>query len=244
MASDPDAVNPVAAAGFGRAADVYERSRPSYPADAVARLVSELDIRAGRRVLDLAAGTGKLTRLLAEHGAELVAVEPSAAMREAFVSVLPGVPVHEGTAEKIPLADTSVDAVVVAQAFHWFDAPRALVEIARVLRPVGGLALDLERARRIGPVGGGAQPRHAVGRAHAVPGRAATFVSCSMNAGSSSPRVANGSVSSKSSTARDCANGSRARASSPRWIRSNGRYCSNRSASSLPTSPSRSRCRT
>jgi SAM-dependent methyltransferase len=134
-------VNPVAVAGFGRAADAYERSRPSYPPDAVALLAAELGIGPGATVLDLAAGTGKLTRLLVERGAELVAVEPSAAMRKQFAAVVPSVAVHEGTAERIPLADGSVDAVVVAQAFHWFDAPLALVEIARVLRARGGLGL-------------------------------------------------------------------------------------------------------
>ena len=134
-------VNPVAAAGFGRAADAYERSRPSYPSAAVDRLCSELGITTGTRVLDLAAGTGKFTRLLAERGADLEAVEPSDAMREQFALAVPGVPVHAGTAEAIPLADGSVDAVVVAQAFHWFDAPVALAEIARVLRAAGGLAL-------------------------------------------------------------------------------------------------------
>jgi SAM-dependent methyltransferase len=134
-------VNPVAAAGFGRAADAYERSRPSYPADAVARLAAELEIAPGTTVLDLAAGTGKFTRLLADFGADLVAVEPSEAMRTEFAAVLANVPVRSGTAESIPLADASVDAVVVAQAFHWFDAPRALGEIARVLRPGRGLGL-------------------------------------------------------------------------------------------------------
>jgi SAM-dependent methyltransferase len=134
-------VNPVAAAGFGRAADVYERSRPSYPADAVARLAAELGIGPGRTVLDLAAGTGKFTRLLAELGADLVAVEPSPAMRSEFAAVLPDVPLYEGTAEQIPLAANSVDVVVVAQAFHWFNAPIALAEIERVLRPEGGLGL-------------------------------------------------------------------------------------------------------
>ena len=131
----------MAAAGFGRAADAYERSRPSYPSDAVARLAAELDLGRDAMVLDLGAGTGKLTRLLAELGATLVAVEPSAAMRAEFAAVLPAVPVHEGTAEEIPLPDAGVDAVVVAQAFHWFDATRALREIARVLRPGGGLGL-------------------------------------------------------------------------------------------------------
>jgi SAM-dependent methyltransferase len=134
-------VNPVAAAGFGRAADVYERSRPSYPAAAVELLASELGIEPGRAVLDLAAGTGKFTRLLAGLGADVVAVEPSEAMRTEFASAVPGVPMHAGSAEQIPLPDASVDTVVVAQAFHWFDAPRALTEIARVLRPGGGLGL-------------------------------------------------------------------------------------------------------
>jgi SAM-dependent methyltransferase len=92
-------------------------------------------------VLDLAAGTGKMTALLARSGADIVAVEPVAAMRERLAAQLPDVEVLDGTAEAIPLPDDSVDAVVVAQAFHWFDAPRALDEIARVLRPGGGLAL-------------------------------------------------------------------------------------------------------
>jgi SAM-dependent methyltransferase len=92
-------------------------------------------------VLDLAAGTGKLTRLLAPTGADLVAVEPVAAMRDTLAQVLPGVEVHDGTAEAIPLPDASVGAVVVAQAFHWFQAIEALAEIRRVLRPQGGLAL-------------------------------------------------------------------------------------------------------
>jgi SAM-dependent methyltransferase len=134
-------VNPVAAAGFGSKADNYERSRPSYPADAVALVATELGIGSTSTVLDLAAGTGKFTRLLAPFGAQLVAVEPSAAMRAEFAVVLPDVPTHDGTAEHVPLADRSVDSVVIAQAFHWFDAPSALAEIARVLRPGGGLAL-------------------------------------------------------------------------------------------------------
>jgi len=133
--------HPTAAAGFGSAADAYERGRPSYPDDAVAYLAAELRLGPAARVLDLAAGTGKLTRLLVEGGAEVVAVEPVAAMRAALERAVPGVTVVDGTAESIPLADGSVDAVTVAQAFHWFDAEAAIVEIHRVLRRGGRLGL-------------------------------------------------------------------------------------------------------
>ena len=95
----------------------------------------ELPIGPGRRVLDLAAGTGKLTRLLVPLGAEVVAVEPLAAMRSQLAAAMPTVEALDGSAEAVPLADASVDAVTVAQAFHWFDAPAALDELARVLRP-------------------------------------------------------------------------------------------------------------
>ncbi|HSS09115.1 MAG TPA: class I SAM-dependent methyltransferase [Acidimicrobiales bacterium] len=137
------AVNPVAAAGFGAAAsaELYERSRPSYPVDAVDRLCQELHIGPGRVVLDLAAGTGKLTRLLNDAGATIIAVEPSPAMRKQFAAVLPSIEIRDGTAEDIPLADGSVHAVTVAQAFRWFDADAALAEIARVLGPGGAVGL-------------------------------------------------------------------------------------------------------
>jgi ubiquinone/menaquinone biosynthesis C-methylase UbiE len=128
----------VAARGFHEAAEAYERARPGYPDDAVAWLCERLAIAPGRRVLDLAAGTGKLTRSLVATRADVVAVEPIAGMREHLPT---GVEVLDGTAEAIPLADASVDAVTVAQAFHWFDAERALAEIHRVLRPGGGLGL-------------------------------------------------------------------------------------------------------
>ncbi|NUT54091.1 MAG: class I SAM-dependent methyltransferase [Saccharothrix sp.] len=103
------------------------------------------------RVLDLAAGTGRMTGHLVEAGAEVVAVEPSEAMRATFAEVLPGVPVRPGTAEEIPYRDASFDAVVVAQAFHWFDPPAALREIARVLRPGGALALAWNERDESGP---------------------------------------------------------------------------------------------
>jgi SAM-dependent methyltransferase len=123
--------------GFGRAADAYERGRPDYPAAAIEFLIARLGLAPGRTVLDLAAGTGKLTRLLVPTGAEVIAVEPIAEMR----AKIEGARVLEGTAEAIPLADASVDAVTVAQAFHWFRPDEALREIHRVLRPEGGLAL-------------------------------------------------------------------------------------------------------
>jgi len=134
-------VHDVAAAGFGAGADDYERGRPSYSDDVVAWLVDRLGIGPGKRVVDLAAGTGKLTRLLVPFGAMVVAVEPVAAMREKLATAAPGAVALDGTAESMPFDESSVDGVTVAQAFHWFDAERALEEIGRVLRPSGGLGL-------------------------------------------------------------------------------------------------------
>ncbi|TMK82438.1 MAG: class I SAM-dependent methyltransferase [Actinobacteria bacterium] len=105
-------------------------------------MIDSLGIRPSSRVLDLAAGTGKFTRLL--HG-RVVAIEPIEGMRRQFVSAVPGVPVIAGVAEAIPLADESVDAITVAQAFHWFDTDRSLSEIWRVLRPEGRLGLVWNR---------------------------------------------------------------------------------------------------
>lgn len=127
--------------GFGSGADTYHRARPEYRPEPLGHLRDELGLAAGVRVLDLAAGTGRMTRHLVALGADVTAVEPSEAMRETFTRVLPAVPVVDGTGEEIPFPDESFDAVVVAQAFHWFDGPRALREIARVLRRAGGLAL-------------------------------------------------------------------------------------------------------
>jgi ubiquinone/menaquinone biosynthesis C-methylase UbiE len=128
--------------GFQRGSHAYERGRPSYPDEAVAAIVDALGIGPGRTVVDLAAGTGKFTRLLVPSGATVVAVEPMPAMRDRLAAAVPGVDrVLDGTAESLPLPDASVDAVTVAQAFHWFDHQPALAEIARVLRPGGGLAM-------------------------------------------------------------------------------------------------------
>ncbi len=127
------------ARSFGNVAALYDRVRPEYSKAALDRLCSELGLEPQSRVLDLAAGTGKLTRPLARRFDQVVAVEPDNDMRSLLL--LPGVEVLGGAAERIPLGDSSVDAVFVGEAFHWFDGPAALRELARVLRPGGGLAL-------------------------------------------------------------------------------------------------------
>jgi len=127
--------------GFEAAVERYERGRPSYPHDAVSFLVRAVGIGPGRDVVELGAGTGKFTELIAATGARIVAVEPVAGMREALTRACPTVEVVDGTAEQIPLPGASADAVVVAQAFHWFTGELALPEIDRVLRPQGALGL-------------------------------------------------------------------------------------------------------
>jgi ubiquinone/menaquinone biosynthesis C-methylase UbiE len=129
------------ARSFGAAADVYERARPGYPDAAVDWLVPE----GARTVLDLGAGTGKLTRSLVARGREVVAVEPLREMRENLAAALPEVRAVAGTAEEIPLPDASVDAITVAQAWHWVDPERATAEAVRVLRPGGTLGLIWNR---------------------------------------------------------------------------------------------------
>lgn len=127
--------------GFDRAAATYERGRPDYPPAAVDRLGRALGLRRGTTVVELGSGTGKLTRSLARLGAARVAIEPTAGMRRVFARTVPEVAVLPGRAEAIPLPDGFADAVVAAQAFHWFDPDRALPEIARVLRPNGSVAM-------------------------------------------------------------------------------------------------------
>jgi len=125
------------AASFGRVAAVYERGRPPYPAAALDWLLPER----ATRIVDVGAGTGKLTRQIHDRGVEVTAVEPAGGMRAELSRVLPGVPVLAGTAEDLPLPDHSADAVLCAQAWHWVDAERAVPEIARVLTPGGRLGL-------------------------------------------------------------------------------------------------------
>ena len=163
-------INAQAAAGFGAAADEYERARPSYPDDAVAWIVERAGLHPGRTVVDVGAGTGKLTRLLVPSGARVLAAAPVAEMRAKLEEAEPRAEAIDATAEELPLADGAADAITVAQAFHWFDHDRALPELHRVLRPGGLLVLvwnmrdtsdplqrDLEgllRPLRIVPYGG------------------------------------------------------------------------------------------
>jgi ubiquinone/menaquinone biosynthesis C-methylase UbiE len=137
---------------FSKAAGVYEGARPEFPVAAIDWLCEHLQIREGTRLLDLAAGTGRSTRPLYERTQNIVAVEPVPEMRAVLHASLPEIELLDGTAERIPLPDASVDAVVVAQAFHWFDAGPALAEISRVLTPGGRLGLAWHSPDRSDPL--------------------------------------------------------------------------------------------
>jgi SAM-dependent methyltransferase len=145
-------IHPQAAQGFGRAAEEYERGRPEYPAEAIDWLARRLGLAPGRTILDVGAGTGKLTRALARTGASLIAVEPVPQMRSVLGRQVPEARLLAGRAEEIPLPDACVDAIVAGQAFHWFDGPRALVEFHRLLRPGEHLGLIWNRRDSTQPV--------------------------------------------------------------------------------------------
>jgi SAM-dependent methyltransferase len=132
----PERPEPDLARSFGSQAARYDRYRPSYPAEAIEHVLAGLR---PRRVLDLGAGTGKLTADLLARADAVVAVEPDAQMRALLTERVPAAEVRSGSAERLDLSDASVDAVFVGQAFHWFARPAADREIARVLRP-GGIA--------------------------------------------------------------------------------------------------------
>jgi SAM-dependent methyltransferase len=169
------------ARSFGSIAREYHRHRPGYPAAALDWALAPA--APARTLLDLAAGTGKLTADLVGRAAEVIAVEPDAGMLDVLREALPGVTALAGTAERVPLPDASVDAVLVGQAYHWFDPEPATAEMARVLRPGGVLALlwngedhDVDWVRGyyevVGrpapdtPPGRPADPRHAGPAAH------------------------------------------------------------------------------
>lgn len=133
---------PAPALSFGGVADQYHRARPSYPRQAAAWLAGKGEVGSTpARVLELGAGTGRLTEQLVALGHEVTATDPSEPMLRHLTTRLPAVPVALGTAEQVPVRSHAVDVVLCAQAFHWLDLERALPEIARVLRPDGTLGL-------------------------------------------------------------------------------------------------------
>jgi SAM-dependent methyltransferase len=134
-------IHAAAQRGYTQAPDSYQRGRPDYPQALAGWLDATLGARAGVRVVDLGAGTGKFTQLLARSGATVTAVEPVQAMRAKLAESLPGVRALDGTAEALPLADGEADVLVCAQAFHWFANAQALDEMHRVLKPGGRLGL-------------------------------------------------------------------------------------------------------
>lgn len=133
--------DPVVSRGYGSCSEDYERARPGYPRHVVDEVRRQLGLKPGATVLELGAGTGKLTRQLCALGVDVVALEPVAAMRALLAATAPAARPLGATAEQVPCRDGCVEAVVAATAFHWFDAERALAEARRVLRPGGGLAL-------------------------------------------------------------------------------------------------------
>ena len=126
---------------FGRTAREYELGRPLWPEELLDRIVADIVLSPDATVLDLGAGTGKLTRSLVPRFARVIAAEPDESMLAVLEEVVPGAEARRGSAEAIPLADDEVDAVFSGEAFHWFATPEALAEIVRVLRPRGGLVV-------------------------------------------------------------------------------------------------------
>ena len=134
-------MSPELKAAFDATADQYQRGRPTYSEAAVDFAFEQLELGPWSHVLDLASGGGKLTGALAERAASTIAVEPLQHMRRVFSASHPNIGIHEGSAEAIPMETSSVDAVFVGQAFHWFDPHAALNQIHRVTKPSGGMAL-------------------------------------------------------------------------------------------------------
>lgn len=134
-------VHDSAAEGYARSAAIYASGRPDYPPEALDWLRETVGLKAGATGLEVGAGTGKFVPLLRETGARVLALEPVAAMRDILAPDNPDVTVLDGNAEAIPLPDRAVDAVICAQAFHWFASAAAVEEMRRVLKPGGVLGL-------------------------------------------------------------------------------------------------------
>jgi SAM-dependent methyltransferase len=164
MTADPQ-LHPLVA-GFSDA-ELYDRGRPHYGAPVIEVIVSQLALAPGAPVLELGAGTGQLSRALVDAGLSLTAVEPLASMRRLLGAAIGEERVRAGAAEQVPLPDRSVDAVLAADSFHWFDESRALAEIHRVLRPGGGVAilrtaplLETSWSTELGELIAAARPAH------------------------------------------------------------------------------------
>jgi SAM-dependent methyltransferase len=153
---------------FASVAEAYERGRPEYAPAVIGATAAELGLRPSDPVLDLAAGTGKLTCALVRYGFAVVAVEPQEPLRAVLSDKVQAARVLDGVAEQIPLEDGTLAAVMIADAFHWFDRPSALSEIRRVLKVGGGLALfntvpdwsGASWAHELGTLVAGSRPNH------------------------------------------------------------------------------------
>ena len=178
MSEGTSDIHQSAARGFSARADSYVRGRPDYPDAIMPWLRERLGLDAGRIAVDLGAGTGKFTACLLKTGAQVIAIEPVKEMRAKLAQALPQADARAGTATSIPLSDASADAVVCAQAFHWFATRPALAEIHRVLKPGGRLGLIwnqrdervewVEKLTQIIRPYEGGTPRHASGAWRAV----------------------------------------------------------------------------
>jgi ubiquinone/menaquinone biosynthesis C-methylase UbiE len=138
---DPQLAKEAPPDAFGRTAREYELGRPEWPEELLDRVIADLGLGSEASVLDLGAGTGKLTRALVLRFARVVAVEPDEAMRAVLEEVVPAAESRAGSAEAIPLDDKEVDAAFSGEAFHWFASPESVAELERVLRPGGALAI-------------------------------------------------------------------------------------------------------
>ena len=134
-------LHPTATEGYGHGAETYARGRPDFPSQSLDWLKDDLHLGPGKRALEIGAGTGKFTKLLVKTGADIVAIEPVVAMLEQLNASQPHVRTLCATAQNLPLSDATMDAVICAQAFHWFATANALAEMRRVLKPGGMLGL-------------------------------------------------------------------------------------------------------